>query len=214
MFNSQMPDISDLPTSRQLVRSTLIAAGAAAAILVGIVLPSEYGVDPTGIGRVLGLTKMGEIKVQLAQEAAADEAAGVRAAAAPAQGPTAPARSAAAVQPASAPSEGGANARNDVMRVALAPGEAAEVKVTADKGARIVFDWSVEGGHANYDTHGDAPGISYHGYGKGRESTGERGELVAAFDGSHGWFWRNRSGAPVTIVVRTSGAYSAIRRVV
>ncbi|MGN6289090.1 MAG: hypothetical protein ACTHNA_07495 [Sphingopyxis terrae] len=82
------------------------------------------------------------------------------------------------------------------------------------KDAKIAFDWSVEGGHVNFDTHADAPGIAYHGYGKGKESTGEKGELVAAFDGKHGWFWRNRSGAPVTITLRTEGAYTDIRRVV
>ncbi|MFX4597097.1 transmembrane anchor protein, partial [Acinetobacter baumannii] len=44
------------------------------AILIAIVLPSEYAIDPTGIGRALGLTEMGEIKTQLAEEAAADAA--------------------------------------------------------------------------------------------------------------------------------------------
>ena len=68
MFNSQMPDISELPTSRQLVRSTLIALVGAGALLVTVVLPSEYGIDPTGSGRILGLTEMGEIKMQLANE--------------------------------------------------------------------------------------------------------------------------------------------------
>lgn len=215
MFNSQMPDVSDLPTSRQLVRSTLLAAAAAAAILVTIVLPSEYGVDPTGIGRVLGLTEMGKIKVQLAQEAAADAA--VTASVPNPPGAPAAARPTAVVPVASAPSadaEPAIAARQDQMSVTLAPGEAAEIKVKADKGTRIGFDWSVSGGHVNYDTHADASGISYHGYGKGRESTGERGELVAAFDGSHGWFWRNRSGGSVTVVLRTNGSYSDIRRVV
>ena len=215
MFNSQMPDVSDLPTSRQLVRSTLVAAAAAAAILVTIVLPSEYGVDPTGVGRVLGLTEMGEIKVQLAQEAAADAAATVNRSTTP-PAPTA-AEPIVATPVASAPAADAGPAtvaRQDQMSVTLAPGEGAEIKVKANKGARIGFDWSVSGGHVNYDTHADAPGISYHGYGKGRESTGERGELVAAFDGSHGWFWRNRSDGPVTVVLRTNGEYSAIRRVV
>ena len=81
-------------------------------------------------------------------------------------------------------------------------------------GAKLSFDWSVEGGRVNFDTHGDAPGVDYHGYGKGKETAGEKGELVAAFDGKHGWFWRNRSGAPVTITLRTEGAYTDIRRVV
>ena len=51
------------------------AAFVAAVILVTVVLPAEYGIDPTRIGRVLGLTQMGEIKARLAREAAADQAA-------------------------------------------------------------------------------------------------------------------------------------------
>ncbi|MGI9078303.1 MAG: hypothetical protein ACR2G6_13390 [Gemmatimonadaceae bacterium] len=42
-------------------------------LLVTVVLPAEYGVDPTGIGRLLGLAQMGEIKVALAKEMAADD---------------------------------------------------------------------------------------------------------------------------------------------
>lgn len=63
MFNSQAPAPEDLPSSGQLLRSTVVAA--AAAILVTVVLPSEYGIDPTGVGSALGLTEMGEIKIQL-----------------------------------------------------------------------------------------------------------------------------------------------------
>jgi len=55
-----------------LIRSTLLAAGAAGAILVLFWLPAEYGIDPTGVGALTGLTEMGEIKQQLAAEAAAD----------------------------------------------------------------------------------------------------------------------------------------------
>jgi hypothetical protein len=58
------------------------------------------------------------------------------------------------------------------------------------------------------------PVISFHGYDKGRESIGEQGTLVATFDDSHGWFWRNRSGAPVPMTLRTDGACTAIKRVV
>ncbi len=74
MYNANRPKISELPSPARLLRSTLIAAVGAAAILVAVVLPAEYGIDPTGAGRVLGLTKMGEIKTELAAEAAADRA--------------------------------------------------------------------------------------------------------------------------------------------
>ena len=70
-----------------LIRSTLLAAGAAGAVLVLFWLPAEYGIDPTGMGRLTGLTEMGEIKQQLAAEAEAD----AMAAAAPAVVSTPPA---------------------------------------------------------------------------------------------------------------------------
>lgn len=204
MFNSQRPKLEDLPTTSQLLRATGLAIIAAGAILVTVVLPSEYAIDPTGIGRQLGLTQMGEIKAQLAEEAAQDAAA--EAAGAP------PATVAAATAP--APKAAEAGQRTDTMKLTLAPGQGAEIKATMASGAKLSFDWSVEGGRVNFDTHGDAPGVDYHGYGKGKETAGEKGELVAAFDGKHGWFWRNRSGAPVTITLRTEGAYTDIRRVV
>jgi hypothetical protein len=204
MFNSQRPHPEDLPTSRQLIRATALAAVTAGAILVTVVLPSEYAIDPTGIGGALGLTEMGEVKLQLAKEAAADAATGIASAAPATQ----------VASPTVTPAKADAPQRSETMKLTLAPGQGAEIKATMAKNARLNFNWSVEGGRVNFDTHADAPGIAYHGYGKGKDTTGESGELVAAFDGKHGWFWRNRSDAPVTITLRTDGAYSDIRRVV
>ena len=68
MYNTDLPTREELPSSKQLIRSTLIAAGVAIALLITIVLPAEYGTDPSGVGNLLGLTKMGEIKVSLAEE--------------------------------------------------------------------------------------------------------------------------------------------------
>jgi hypothetical protein len=81
MSNPQLPPIA--PSSpRQMLRSVLIALVVAVLLLFTVVLPAEYGIDPTGAGRVLGLTRMGEIKVRLAKEAAADAAADAAASAA------------------------------------------------------------------------------------------------------------------------------------
>lgn len=63
------------PSPAGLLKSTLIALAVATVLLVTCVLPAEYGVDPTGIGRVLGLTQMGEVKMAIAEEAAANAAA-------------------------------------------------------------------------------------------------------------------------------------------
>ena len=212
MFQSQRPDLEDLPTSRQLLRSTLLAIVVAGVLLVTVVMPAEYAVDPTGIGRLLGLTQMGEIKNQLAEEAALDEASS---AATPPAAPTLDASTPAAAAVAAEPTPTTAD-RSDTMEVTLAPGEGAEIKVRALTGAKIEFAWTVEGGHVNFDTHGDPvpkPRGFYHGYGKGKASRGESGNLVAAFDGLHGWFWRNRSEQTVKVLLQVSGPYSEIKRV-
>ena len=97
--------------------------------------------------------------------------------------------------------------------VTLKPGQAAEIKVAMLKNAIVHYQWSVDQGHVNYDTHGDTAGISYHGYNKGKASTGEQGALTAAFDGKHGWFWRNRSQQDVVVTLQVSGGFSTVHRV-
>ena len=44
------------PSTKRLAISCLVAIAGAAIVLVTVVLPAEYGIDPTGIGRTLGLT--------------------------------------------------------------------------------------------------------------------------------------------------------------
>ncbi len=205
MYNANKPDASELPSTGKLLKSTGIAVAVASALLVTVVLPAEYGVDPTRAGSLLGLTEMGRIKMQLAAEAEAEEA-NIQPA------PVAPSAVAAA------PTAGGASetapgVRTDETVLTLAPDQGAEIKLVMEEGARVAFTWTSSGGAVNFDTHADRPGTSYHGYGKGTEQRVE-GELVAAFTGSHGWFWRNRTGEPVTITLRTTGAYSEVKRVV
>src|SRR5688572_6075669 len=47
-----------LPSNRQLLKLTGLALAIAAVILFTMVLPAEYGIDPTGIGRRLGLASL------------------------------------------------------------------------------------------------------------------------------------------------------------
>jgi hypothetical protein len=41
---------------------------------------------------------------------------------------------------------------------------------------------------------------------------GAEGILEAGFDGKHGWFWRNRGKADVTVTLKTDGEYTEIKR--
>lgn len=221
MYNSDTPVRAELPTSRQLLRSTILAAVSALVLLVAVVLPAEYGIDPTGVGRVLRMTEMGTVKQQLAAEAAADTAAAAPAAKSPATGMAAMAVANAADPPvqavvAAAPKEPAKVAApkiewRDEMPVTLKPGEGTEIKLKMAAGGKAQYSWVVEGGEVNFDTHGDAPGKSIS-YEKGRGVSSDEGVLEAAFMGNHGWFWRNRGQSNVTVILRTRGDYTAIKK--
>lgn len=213
MENINIPTERELPSTAKLIKSTAIAAVTAAVLLVTVVMPAEYGIDPTGIGNIIGLKKMGEIRVSLAKEEAQQQtdakAANERADnsgidAKPKQGET-------NAIAAPAPTQLAAGMLSHETQVTLAPNEGKEVKLDMSKGNKVQYTWASSGGKVNYDVHADSKKlkIDYHKYSKGAEQT-KTGELIAAFDGSHGWFWRNRTTIPVTITLKTKGEYTEI----
>lgn len=119
----------------------------------------------------------------------------------------APAETAAAVDAAVAEATSG---WRDEVSYTLAPGEGIEVKLAMQEGQTARFEWTANGSVVNYDTHGDGGGqkVSYE---QGRAVPEQAGELTAAFTGNHGWFWRNRTEAPVTVTLRTAGDYAELR---
>lgn len=203
MYNTDLPNRAELPSTKQLLRSTAIALVTATVLLVTVVLPAEYAIDPTGLGRVLGLTQMGEIKSTLAHEAETDKAA-----LAP-QGQPTPTFAMDHVSQ-STPASG---QRADEVTITLKSGEAAEVKLEMSNGQKVDYEWAVKGGLVNFDTHADNSEIDYHGYSSGEEVDSDSGELEAVFDGRHGWYWRNRGQTEVNVNLKTSGAYRNIKRV-
>lgn len=164
MHNAQKPTLDDLPSSAQLMKSTAIAAGVAAVLLVTVVLPSEYNIDPTGIGRALGLAEMGEIKQKLAEEAEMDRKLE--------EVPVGPQSSIGSalmglIVGTAQAQEAPAGGWTDTITVELDPGQGTEVKLMMEEGAVVPFEWSVTGGVVNHDQHGDGSGNSIS-YEKGR----------------------------------------------
>ena len=202
MHNAQKPALEDLPTTRQLLKSTAIAAASAVAILVTVVLPAEYGIDPTRVGGVLGLTEMGEIKQQLAEEKRQDEMSMVD------DRPSIWSDLADLFVSSAAAQD--ATEWRDETTFMLAPGESAEWKMEMTEGQVAQYRMTVEGGRVNFDLHGHGGGNSVT-YEKGRGSSGEEGEITAAFDGDHGWFWRNRDSSVVTVKVQVRGDYQVFK---
>lgn len=205
MYNSKMPSPDELPTSGRLIRSTLLALLAAVVILVTIVLPAEYGIDPTRIGRLLGLAEMGEIKQELAREAAEDHGDEMPAAT--------PDERSSLIERVFGFVVGAAHAEEawrDEVSFTLAPGETAEYKLAMSEGMTAQYRLVVEGGRVNYDLHAHGGGESIT-YERGRGSTGEEGTFDAAFDGDHGWFFRNRDSRPLTVTLQLRGEYAELK---
>lgn len=199
----KQPNISELPSSRELLGSTIKAMVAAGVILVTMIMPAEYGIDPTGVGGVLGLTRMGEIKMQLAEEAEqAEEAAKLPT---PSVASSTTASTSDATDEADQDSESVAN--TDSMTLTLAPDASAEIKLEMSEGSSVDFEWTTQGGNLNFDTHGDGYDGTEYKYDKGLDTPGQDGVLTAQGDGFHGWFFRNREDTDVVLTVEATGDF-------
>ena len=206
MYNSDTPLQAELPSSQKLIKSTILAAISAVVLLFTVVLPAEYGIDPTGVGKLLRLTEMGQVKQQLADEAAADAAGLVATETSDIDNMTEQTINTTPTDTTVADGQW-----RDEIPFTLTPGEGIEIKMKMSEGDKANYSWVVTGGEVNIDTHGDALGkaISYE---KGRGVASDEGVLEAAFTGNHGWFWRNRGDSDVQVVLRTRGDYSTIKK--
>lgn len=184
-----------LPTIPQLIKATVIAAGAAIAILITAVLPAEYGIDPTGLGKTMGLTALSDASAQTAK--------------AP---PPAVTETVSEPSPMAAVSKTATPYRSDELSLTLQPNEGAEIKALLRKGEQFVFSWVADGGKVNFDMHGEPPnaGDKFTSYWKGKQQASAQGAFVAPFDGTHGWYWRNRGDKAVTIKVKVSGFHEKL----
>jgi hypothetical protein len=179
------------PTRRQLARTTALALVAAAVILMTIVLPAEYGLDPLGTGKALGLTRLSD----------------------PPPAPDLPAPAAGAAQ---VPTVEGSIARypaafkTDTAQFVLGPYEYVEYKYRLEKGAVMLYSWSATA-TVIHDFHGDPEGggeqaaVSH----EKKSRRDANGEFTAPFAGIHGWYWENPGGESITVNLTTAGFYTS-----
>jgi len=201
MFNSEKPSLDELPGAAQLLRSTIAAAVVAVAVLLVVVLPAEYGIDPTGAGRVFGLTEMGEIKRELAVEAEKDKIKH--------GGSEQGSRLWQGIGDLFIAPVNAQESWRDELTLTLVPGDSAEIKLVMNKGDIAEYSWIADGGRINYDLHAHGNGESID-YEKGRGKTSGMGSITAPFDGKHGWFWRNRDKSEVTVTIQLRGDYGEL----
>lgn len=163
----------------------------AVVLLVTIVLPAEYGVDPLGTGGALGLTALAGVSV------AGDPVpppTGTRVVPQP-EGPF-------ALYP--------AEYKVDSREFVLGPYEYVEYKYHLEQGATMLFSWRADG-DVMHDFHGDpdgAPSSAAQSFDT-RSRRQADGSFSAPFSGIHGWYWENPGADTVTVRVTTAGFYTS-----
>ncbi len=184
----QPPPPIPVVSKRRLLATTALSLLAATIIVLVAVLPAEFGKDPTGIGELLGLKTMGQLKINSA--GSADIVAH--------------------------PHE--RKPRNARIEIAVNAREELEYKAQLDKGEPLLYHWSVQGGPVHFEFHGEPtegswPEDYFRSYETGETDQGKSGSFVAPFTGRHGWYWRNDSDEPALIVLEASGYYSKLGRI-
>jgi hypothetical protein len=193
------------PSARRLVLSVAAAVAGAALLLVLIVLPAEYGVDPTGLGARMGLTAMRAPARTLQIQDVIGGNAGYREVKVPDPGDPTPLPNRAVVQLKTT------DAPTKKLTVRLEPGQETEIKAALDAAQVILYSWHADG-EVYTDFHGHEPdaGREFVRYEEQQSGHEGRGSLVAPFTGEHGWFWLNVSDKPVILTLTVSGYYRDI----
>jgi hypothetical protein len=104
--------------------------------------------------------------------------------------------------------------KRDSMTVTIEPAKRVEVKLVMKKGQKAAFEWATNGAEVGYNLHGEVPtdpSVKAHIYKRG-SSRAEKGDIEAVFDGVHGWSFRNTTEQPVTVTVKATGQFSALKK--
>lgn len=176
-----------VPSAGRLAATTAIAAVIAGLILVTIVLPAEYGIDPLGTGRALGLTQMSQVTV------------------APVEMPTGDA----ALRPVTngPVSQYGVPFKRDTIELTLGPYDYIEYKYLLEEGAQMQFSWAATAAMI-HDFHGERTDGQATSFDKSTRQE-SHGTFTAPFAGQHGWYWENPGGEPVRITIKSGGFYAS-----
>jgi hypothetical protein len=173
---------AEAPSRKRIAVAAAVALFIAGVVLVAAVLPAEYGLDPLGTGKALGLNDL--------YDAATDTTA--------------------ASPPSSPPPADVAVYKIDSRVFALRPMEGFEYKYRIEKGRGMVYTWQATG-TVKYEFHGEHDGagigvaVSY----EKNENDHAAAAFTAPASGIHGWYWENPGDSAMTITLTSAGFFSS-----
>ncbi len=178
------------------IRNTGIAALIAIVLLLTIILPAEYDIDPTGVGSVLGIRGLSHQAAVENVNAEIEENA--MAAASPLHINHQPPLKFVDVD------------------LVLEPYGQGEFKLKMQANARLSYLWHSGTDLVYADLHGHTLVVGEDGeeeivvrYLETQEGTGESGQFDTPFGGDHGWYFLNLETRPINIRVQISGNFDS-----
>ncbi len=99
--------------------------------------------------------------------------------------------------------------RQDSINITIPARGDKEYKFYLTQGATLEYAWQTDGSELFFDFHGEPTGATdgyFESFAKSTESQSS-GLLTATFTGTHGWYWKNNTSAPVVITLQASGEY-------
>ncbi len=196
------------PSSKRLITTVVIAAAVGIVLLVTIVLPAEYGIDPIGVGRLLGLNAMNAEPtrtIEITDIIGGNET--LTEIEIPDFGDPVPLPNPAVHQDETRPRQ------TRTMEVPIGAFEETEIKTVLGEGKVILYSWQVSRGDIYSDFHGHSPEFGtdfWVRYEEHQEGSGNDGSLVAPFAGEHGWYWLNYNEFPVVVTLTVEGYFDDI----
>lgn len=195
---------------KQLLKATLVAIVLGALVLFTAVLPAEYGIDPTGVGKTLGFSKLYIENDDDTSETLTitDENRPVIRLEKAGSGPDVAVPSEAFLPaPDTQYSE-----RTDEVTVSVPAGKGIEYKINVLKYGKVKYEWLTNSGVLYFDFHGEVkqkikPEQVYFESYTIAYSNNMVGTFLAPFEGKHGWYFRNSSDKDINVNLRLKGQY-------
>ncbi|MEG3618720.1 HupE/UreJ family protein [Magnetovibrio sp. PR-2] len=102
----------------------------------------------------------------------------------------------------------------ETYQITLPGGGEKEFKLQVEQGKSLEYAWSTDGGDLFFDMHGEPAGDTTGAFESYQVNVAPKadGTLEAPFTGTHGWYWKNETGAPVTITLNVRGDYQPMTK--
>jgi hypothetical protein len=208
----------DQPTieTKRIIKALVLAMSIGAAVSVIAVLPAEYGIDPTGLGKILGFSKLfqpnetggdnmiaesPQQSIKLLKLEDAGSGPGVKK----------------PIEASDPPPGMQYEIREDSVTITIPGGKGLEYKVLLLKHGALKYEWTIDKGIMFFDFHGEVKeqnppeDVFYESY-TVAYAHNMIGTFLSPFEGRHGWYFKNSGEADRTVSIRLKGEYRLLEK--